>query len=128
MSLIFDNGQYTEFYGGGKRGIVTPLNIYYNLAASSSTVLVAGVAGKRIRVLSLLLGSQTATATNALFISSIGPINLQVYNIAGNATAGALYQSDENGLTDTGTSAGLSCNVGAAAAAFVSIKYVIYTP
>lgn len=128
MSLMFDKGVYVNIRSGGVVDVIQPITRNGVSAASSSTIVVAGVAGQITRVISVTLGNTNSTVTFAIFYAATAPIGLATYNVAPNTVA-SVYYNDFSGLMDT-TALGenLRLDIGAGGGVYFTLKYIQFTP
>ena len=94
---------------------------------ASNQSVIAGVAGKRIRVLGYAVQSDSATQGIYGFINGSGGTGFSSFTAPPSSSAPFLLPLTPSGYFETSTGTGLFINV-ATASVSVNIFYIVYTP
>lgn len=110
---------------------VTPQSVQLILAASAANqALGSAVTGKRSRLLSLVVSSRSATATDILIKDASGGASLLVVAVPGNTSdePNVILIPNKYGWCDTTAGNGLFVDVGSAEGVNVSARVAQFTP
>lgn len=108
-----------------KDGACPVLTFNNTLVVAAGTSLVSLTTGKRIRVISGVIGSAGAVGT-IVFKSSGGTSKLTMSTPA-NTVAPVVLEENRSGWFESETGEGLTADIGTTAA-FVNFRYIVYTP
>jgi hypothetical protein len=115
---------YQETTGISESGVlVTPVTAIANVAASqTNTVLIAGTAGKKIRVLQLFVIASAATSITFSTTTGNTAISPTIPNAA---NGGEVLTFSPIGWFDTNTGDGLECTTSSGGTTGILLKYVL---
>lgn len=114
-----------------KGGVPVSPETKYNAltAGSTNNLILAGVASKRIRLLSLIGSSQTGTATSISLLDGSGGTVIALITIPANSSAepNVILDLSKYGWADTTSGTGLYVNCSAAAGVYLSTRLAQYS-
>ena len=105
-------------------------NAYDNIAASTTdSILVAAVAGRKIRVLSIVINEGDTTPSSVTFNTKPAGSGTSIYPVLkAAANGGFVIPENPFGWFETGVGEGLSVTTGAGSATSVAVTYALVNP
>lgn len=105
-------------------------NAYDTIAASATdSSLVAAVAGKKIRVLAVVINQGDTTPSSVTFNSKSGGAGTAIYPaLKAAANGGFVIPENPGGWFETNAGEGLSVTTGAGSTTGISITFAVVTP